>query len=250
MAPTNLENDFNKKLNRRSIAPSATAWDTLSERLEAQEVAVPSSRNYWKHRIAAASIILVCMVGPLFYKYSKGDVSVKAQANQTITPQATDLVPSLVTTKKPSDTLASTKQGTSPSKVATTPSFSKDKPSQNLKLKATKVHEVIDNSSSTDVVVAETPFTSAKAEEVANAIYSITKTTSKITETTIDSLLRAAQNEILEHKMQAEGHAVVDATALLQGVELELDASFRDKVFKVLKARYGSVKTAITRRND
>ena len=43
---------------------------------------------------------------------------------------------------------------------------------------------------------------------------------------------------------------MVDAEALLENVEAELDQSFRNKVFEAIKSSYNSVKTAVAQRND
>ena len=93
-------------------------------------------------------------------------------------------------------------------------------------------------------------FEKEKAQEVANAIFTLSETTSGVTDASIDSLLKAAQRDILLSRMKNKDQVLVDAALLLQEVEFELDESFREKVFKAFKESYGSVKTAIAQRND
>ena len=77
-------------------------------------------------------------------------------------------------------------------------------------------------------------------EDMANA---------EITDAEIDSLLRAAQQELFTDKiLNSEGK--VDAMALLTEVEEELDDSFRDQIFEALKQGYLKVRTAVADRNN
>ena len=70
-----------------------------------------------------------------------------------------------------------------------------------------------------------------------------------ISNTEIDSLLRKAQDEILTDKIfNQEGK--VDALALLNEVEGELDISFREQIFESLKTGFLKVRTAVADRNN
>ena len=72
---------------------------------------------------------------------------------------------------------------------------------------------------------------------------------SKVTEAEVDSLLKRAQQEILQEKI-FKTHTSVDALALLTAVEDELDQSFRDQIFNSLKAGFLKVRTAVADRNN
>ena len=70
-----------------------------------------------------------------------------------------------------------------------------------------------------------------------------------VTDAEVDSLLRNAQEDLMaERAMQDEQG--VDATALLAGVEDELNESFRDQVFERLKNGFVKVRTAVADRNN
>ena len=47
-----------------------------------------------------------------------------------------------------------------------------------------------------------------------------------------------------------EGMKTVDANALLQDVESDLQQSFRNKIFEALKNSYETIKTAVAERNN
>ncbi|QED37880.1 hypothetical protein FK178_09150 [Antarcticibacterium arcticum] len=65
----------------------------------------------------------------------------------------------------------------------------------------------------------------------------------------IEALLRNAANEISQDKQNAGISSRVDARELLYDVEMELEQSFREKVFDVLKEGYLKAKTAVANRN-
>jgi len=65
----------------------------------------------------------------------------------------------------------------------------------------------------------------------------------------VDSLLRKAQQEILTDKI-FEKQGEVDAIALLNEVEGELDQTFREQIFETLKDGFLKVRTAVADRNN
>ena len=72
---------------------------------------------------------------------------------------------------------------------------------------------------------------------------------STVTDAEVDSLLKMAQQEILQEKIFKTDKSV-DALALLTEVEGELDQSFRDQIFNSLKASFIKVRTAVADRNN
>ena len=71
----------------------------------------------------------------------------------------------------------------------------------------------------------------------------------KVTDAEVDSLLWAAQRDILTQKLLSPD-GKVDPMALLTEVEDELDESFRDQIFEALKQGYLKVRTAVADRNN
>jgi replicative DNA helicase len=71
-----------------------------------------------------------------------------------------------------------------------------------------------------------------------------------VTDAEIDNLLKQAEREILREHLYNETTRIVDANALLQDVEDDLEQSFRTKVFEGLKSSYKTVLTAVTERNN
>lgn len=88
-----------------------------------------------------------------------------------------------------------------------------------------------------------------KIAEIVAQVDFLEKKNGAVTKAEIDTLLRQAQKEILEHKVFYKGNTI-DAMALLVDVEDELDQSFRDRIFEALKEGYTKVRTAVADRNQ
>ena len=89
-----------------------------------------------------------------------------------------------------------------------------------------------------------------KAKEVLDAVEKLERSSDvAVTDAEIDELLRAAQREIFDEKniISEEG---VDAMALLNEVEQEIDGTFRDQIFDALKDGYLKLRTAVADRNN
>ena len=93
-------------------------------------------------------------------------------------------------------------------------------------------------------------FEDQKVKDVVAQIHQLQKDKKEVTAEEIDALLEAAQKEITMQKLYNEATNKVDANALLQSVENDLEQSFRAKVFEAIKSGYESVKTAVAERNN
>lgn len=253
MAPIKFEDDFKDKLEKRTIAPSKGAWDKLSERLEAEED-TSNNKGLWWIGIAAS------VIGVLFavFQFSNNDIEVETVVDAPENIETIESKPAIEDFKTATETTVAVEnieqeqkklEKNSTTVVNKTKLNSTKAPLQIAKEEvAPKIKEEKDVLKTKQVEVLA--FETEKAQEVADAIYKLSETKSGVSDTSIDSLLKAAQRDILLSRMKNEDQVLVDATLLLQEVEFELDQSFRDKVFKALKDSYGSVKTAIAQRND
>ncbi|MFS4482271.1 hypothetical protein ACKGJY_04595 [Hyunsoonleella sp. 2307UL5-6] len=256
MAPIKFEDDFKKKLDNRSIAPSNMVWDKLSKRLDAEQKTT-NTKGFWWIGIAASVIGVLFTVVQFYNTPAETNIPVIAD-----TPENIEQLENTTATSQQNYNVVEDKTLVAPENLdkANDTHLTKTNPqnsSLNLEETPTKVasqHSVPQKRIEQDVYqpkkIDALVFEKEKAQEVADAIFTLSETTSGVTDAAIDSLLKAAQHDILLSRMQHENKAIVDAALLLQEVEFELDESFRNKVFKALKASYGSVKTAIAQRND
>ncbi|SEQ02606.1 hypothetical protein SAMN05421824_0958 [Hyunsoonleella jejuensis] len=253
MAPIKFEDDFKDKLEKRTIAPSKGAWDKLSERLEAEEETA-NNKGFWWIGIAAS------VIGILFaiFQFS-------SNSEKTVTPIIVD-APEVINDSDKTPVIEDLNSTAQETQVAVESSTEEKlvQPTNVGKQKPIKTYEAptqiakaptpLSTKNEIDVIKAKQAdvlsIESEKAQEVADAIYTLSETEAGVSNASIDSLLKAAQRDILISRMKNQDQAIVDAALLLQEVEFELDESFRDRVFKAIKDSYGSLKTAIAQRND
>ena len=88
-----------------------------------------------------------------------------------------------------------------------------------------------------------------KVEEVVAQVEVMESLQNNVSDAEVDSLLRAAQKQILTDKLFTQNGSV-DAMGLLAEVEDELDETFRDQIFDALKDGYLKLRTAVADRNN
>ncbi|GGD15644.1 hypothetical protein [Hyunsoonleella pacifica] len=249
MAPINFENDFKEKLDKRTIAPSENAWNTLAERLDTEEKTA-NNKGFWWVGIAA-SIVGILFIATQFFS---NDVEVNIP--EVVNTEETVEHPEKTIVTKPNSEVAiensdkenNDKEGNNPilNKTEKYQEASSTHIAQEQTTQTINKERDIEEHKSIEAVSFETK----KAQEVADVIFSLSEKESGISDASIDSLLKAAQRDILLSRMKNKDQISIDAALLLQEVEFELDESFREKVFKAFKSSYGSIKTAIAQRND
>ncbi|TBN02683.1 hypothetical protein EYD45_11175 [Hyunsoonleella flava] len=254
MAPIKYENDFKEKLEKRTIAPSERAWETLTERLDAEEKA-SSNKGFWWIGIAASAIGILFIATQFFSNDKDTHIPEVVNTEEAVeTPMDTSVKKDVIVTRvettiaKEDADNQSNKEGLS--LIINKAKNYQDEPSKRIAeepiIQNIKKEKDLEQSEAVEII----SFENRKAQEVADAIHALSEKKSGVSDASIDSLLKAAQRDILLSRMQNEDQVAIDAALLLQEVEFELDESFRDKVFKAFKSSYGSIKTAVAQRND
>ncbi len=246
MAPIKFEENIKEKLEERTLQPSSQAWSTLSEKL-VEDTNKSSNKIFWWLGIAASFIGIFLVVNtflktsetsnltPVLVETEAQEVEVFESENDIVTPETSIAIEGSNVTE-----IMASEKNTNPKKIkneAVIVNKNQVKNNSLAQLENTEESEEVLNNS-----ISETPSFEIK---VANL-----ETQDKInkTETNIDSLLSKAQQHIAE-KSQVKTYSI-DANALLQDVEEDLDESFRAKVFETVKTNYKRVKTAVAHRND
>ena len=93
-------------------------------------------------------------------------------------------------------------------------------------------------------------FIENKVDEVVARVKEIQHKNNQVTPEEIDALLANAQREIKTRQILNPETQKVDAAALLLDVELELEQSFREKVFDALGESFNKIRTAVVERNN
>ncbi|WP_422859112.1 hypothetical protein ACOKFD_17645 [Flagellimonas sp. S174] len=240
-----FEKHIKEKLETRKINPSANAWEKISHELST--IQKPKRKRKYGYAIAAGFIGLLIAFGillfnnepnqntlPLVEEDSLPKEQLKKEKSPEFKAQQTEVA------KSPEETLKESKYNTVSEKTLINPVVIEIQETEQinrmpLKDSAVAISEDVINTKVNEVMNQVTLL-----EDMANA---------EITDAEVDSLLRAAQREILtDGLLNPEGK--VDAMALLTEVEDELDESFRDQIFEALKQGYLKVRTAVADRNN
>lgn len=260
MAPIKLEEQLKEKLEQRELQPSNQAWSKLANRLENQEK--KESRSLWWLGIAASMVLILAVSLPYFNNDSENTQPIivdvenenETQSDNLNKEVTNDVIQEVVKQEK-NDAIVETK----------TPLITKEENTIIKEPKATINKEIIKNE--VEVVDITKPeevlkkeiekpleqlktFEEIKILDVVAEIQKMQQEPSGVSDREIDSLLKVAHKEILTQRIYNETTKTVDADALLQDVEADLEQSFRGKVFEALKLNYSKVKTAVAERNN
>lgn len=265
MAPIKFEEQVKDKLHKRSIQPSQDAWNKLSERLDEVEDR-QNNKGFWWLGIAAAIVGLMLaitfvfksnteIVEPTIVDTKKDNVidTEVLQNKEGLKESNTLVVEQEDETETKSNQINNTKKQTDKAPLKTIVNQKQDAIIKEANAKNTAVADVNTaeaTNPSTEKVAEVLTFEDQKVKDVVAQIQQLEKDNKEVTTEEIDALLEAAQKEITMQKLYNEATNKVDANALLQSVEDDLEQSFRAKVFEAIKSGYESVKTAVAERNN
>lgn len=254
METNRFDQQFKEKLDKRIIEPSSGAWDVLSKRLD-EQAKRKSGKNYWWLGLAASLVGVVLFAT----QFGVSDVNVTNTPSQVVeTPHNTLDADDMKTEeqynfeKKTDDNskrlIADENEAIQDTDIKESLAVS------NLDKVAVDFDEEQTATLKNDDAKMELPkdkstFEEQKIQDIVAEVQLLNDKHIEVTEADLDALLIKAQKEIALNRLHKETGSV-DAYALLESVELELDQSFRNKVLEAIKASYDSVKTAIAQRNE
>jgi hypothetical protein len=255
MAPIKFEENIKEKLEQRSIQPSSNAWQSLEQKLNADDKKRIKNKFWW-FGVAASVIGLLFIIQqfvgidntnqaiPAIIVESERDTFNNPKESPIVvkeTKQAAPKRPEVINVNRKPHTDVSyktvnnnrkTKQKT-PIKAPVT-AKNEEKPKA---LKAAKITEVDVTASIANV-----------ADSLNNSDTQITAIESSGTE--VEVLLNAATKDVQLSDINKTMNTVsIDANALLEDVETELPPSMRGQLFKVIEKNFKTVKTAVVTRN-
>ncbi|GFZ92832.1 hypothetical protein GCM10011531_25850 [Aquaticitalea lipolytica] len=241
MAPIKFEENIKDKLEKRTIQPSADAWQTLASRLDAKNNKKKSPYYLWLG-VAASIVAIMFIASQLFVNNNNTTIETPVIVNtnkETIKKVESENV------LQKKDVLTNNVEKESVKELnIKTPKSEKTEVALLTKQKEEKT--VLPK----EVIVNKTSFEDLKVQQVVAQIQGLKDKGESVTDKDIDALLDQAQKEITLQNIYNETTKTVDANALLQDVESDLQQSFRDKVFNALKSSYNTVKTAVAERNN
>jgi hypothetical protein len=247
MGQLKFEKDFSKKLNKRKIEPKAGRWEELSARLNSEERS--KKPIFWWSGIAATLVGGILIFSLLFNEpISEIPLVVDAPSevifseeieSQQIShekPASEEVQEPEKASVKPVENIFSKKEPVTNSQLA-----SVGKPQESSKTENNQAQKGPD-------LMKETKISGIPEEVIAEASPKANKT-GEITDAEVDALLAEAVKKINVDRSARSVSENINANSLLLDVEMELEQSFREKVFDVLKEGYFKARTAVVNRN-
>lgn len=254
MAPIDFENNIKDKLDERMLKPSTDAWGKLSERLDNQD-RNNNKKAYWWLGLAASIVGVLFVVSPFLNNDTKvNDAPKIVNTPEVIQQSKTNRV--VVDNDEVIDNVEDVQVKAKRETIQKVEAQKLVNTKKEQELVASVIElTIVSKEKTNSVATAELPkkhmtFEKQKIQDVIAQVQNMQDKNIVITDADIEVLLQEAQKEIKRNRLYNETTGVVDANALLQDVEAELNQSFRSKVFEALKSSYNSVKTAVAQRND
>ncbi len=267
MVPINFEENIREKLQERELQPNKETWKKLSAQLDLQKPQKKSNSFFWM--AVAASFIGVVLIAsflfrsdtseaPLVVEKSHKSIPEEEQGEQPVNVveggQESELLEHRIT--KETELASSVPEIDSDKKSETTAQKSIPTTTVNKKIISSEEEAVAITSSVEKLPVKsveeskEDFFINRKIEDVVAEVQTLQQNNNSVTPDEIDALLAKAQREISNQRMLNSNARRIDPSALLSDVELELEQSFREKVFQMLGEGFIKIRTAVSERNN
>ena len=243
-----LEKHIKEKLNNRTLPPSPEAWEKISSQLAHSKKEGSTIPRYWWAVAAVGLGILVLSVGLL-----RKESIVIPENGVVLDHESTEERQSI---EKQGDTDIETPTATIDLETVVDEEVAQKEPEFNGQEKETEFAIVAqessknespalnDQSKKTELAI------NSKLEEVLAQVAVMEQNAQVVTDSEIDSLLLAAQKELLTEQSLFQKDGKVDALALLNEVELELYDDERNPLFIRLKEGFFKLRTAVADRNN
>lgn len=254
MAPLKFEEHIKDKLEQRKLQPSVDAWQKLNDQLD-DNTAKKKNKTFWWFGIAAGFVGVLLVVTVMMNSEKENTVLPTVVDTEHVDSVIHDEIGSeLITEEEKEQQKVNTSQGT---KIKKSSHLKQKIDEEQVKLMPSKTEKAVANinSNSNEIVKKVNEIKTLTNEDeavntVVAAMQKLQQEKEAVINSEIDALLNEAQEEITLEKLYKEAMKSIDADALLQDVEQDLDVSFRDRVFKALKDSYKTVKTAVAERNN
>ena len=227
MEQNKIENQIKKKLNDRTIQPSAASWDRLDAMLNSTENEKAKPNYNWL--AIAAAVVVFFGLGFLYTTTSTSNTQIDdsiavASVVETKNDSVTATPIATIAVDKQSPILAQNESN----KINTKTIISEEKSSQELEpIQRIVAQEIATNSKPNPT----TTYKYMSPEALLNEIETGQKTTNP------------NRNTVSKNKIK------INAAALLTGVEKELDSVYRETTLDKLNKNYNRIKSVIANRN-
>lgn len=264
MAPYKLEDNIREKLEARELKPSSEAWKKLEAKLDAEQ---PKKKPVLWYYAAASFVGFLILASVFLGRNNTGGINQIVEENpEQVIENESEIIPNntevteFVSDENNSEKETKKKQETNSTRLKTLPKKKSVIDKKIEKSEAIATTSKNENQSKKDafetnsglnseaVAKEEEKLLNNKVDEVVASVKKLQQNNSEVSISEVENLLNSARREIQTQRIL--NSPKVDATALLQDVEVELEKSFRDKVFDALGEGFQKVRTAVSERND
>lgn len=252
MGQLKFERKFSEKLNEREIEPKSGSWEALRARLDSEE----KRRNpiFWWVGIAATIIGGILIFGSFFNEPVGNNPEIvnvpiekpeqkENKIQQKILEEANSQEIAFEENKEIIETPARKKTLTTSEEQK--PLISDIQAVATVNKNIRQQEPILEP----EIINAEVP---EFPQKIRNAIGEIMlqESSGNITDAEVDALLAEASSKLKRSGEQTAFSEKITANALLWDVEMELEESFREKVFEVVKDGFLKARIAVENRNN
>ncbi len=246
------EDNIKEALENRTIKSSDASWAALADRLDAADKTKNKTSFWWMG--IAATVVGILFAVTVFFNANPTDirkpviVDTQQQVKDPILPM--EQAPpqyQLVETHQDVESVEPFEKESANKKPEKKQKIVMPTTKQNLTIAKNQKKETYEP---LEIIPQKETLEDKKVSEIVAQINDLKSKGQTITDADIDALLFQAQKEIAFQTILKDGTITVNASALLQDVETDLQQSFRNKIFEALKSSYETVKTAVAERNN
>jgi len=242
-----FEDQIKEKLGSREIKPTEGSWNKLRQRLDAEDKT--NKPIFWWIGIAASLAGGLLIAGLVFNGPAKVETPIADVPSKNIMEEKADSLPGVENNIASENVITKT-----PLSVKTENSYPEQKITQAQKGKVianseVKKKEEIFQPEPALATIVENEEINKKVEEILATVMANQENEEAIYSDEIEALLSKAALELSIEKQNSPVTTTISPEDLLYDVEMELEKSFRDKVFDILKDGYLKARTAVANRN-
>jgi len=236
MEPERFENNVKKLLEGREIQPSAAGWEKLEQRLERKE----KKRPVFLWIASAAAIAIVFFVLGSFF-----NAPITSEERQVVEENPAPPVLQEKTSEPEVIQIAASEEN---KKVKEEEKTSAERPVKNAifeppAARVSEAENLVASGSFSEATEEKKPLKEIQSAED-NVEVAVNENRAAVSDNEVEALLLLATAEL-----KADTIFTVNSKDLLYQVEYELEQSFRQKVFEVVKEGISRAKTAVANRD-
>lgn len=242
-----FEDQIKEKLGSREIKPTEGSWNKLRQRLDAEEKT--SKPIFWWLGIAASLAGGLLIAGLVFNGPEKVETPIANVPSKDIIEEKADTLPGVENNIASENVITKTPPSGKTEKLYPEPKINQVQKGNAIANSEVKKPKEIFQPAPPIATIVENEEINKKVEEILATVMANEGNEEAIYSNETEALLSKAALELSIEKQKSPVTTNISPEELLNDVEMELEKSFRDKVFEILKDGYLKARTAVANRN-